>query len=120
LQNLSSKFRGVHFEPAGLTGNPAIPTASSLVDYIFRWMELRFLGTSAIAVADTLPAKASARGKKRAAAASSATPTPSKPRSSAHPAAEATSTGISCPDCGAILMFAEGCMICRNCGYSRC
>ena len=43
LENLVAKFRGVHFEPNGLTSNPAIPTASSLVDYIFRWLELRFL-----------------------------------------------------------------------------
>ncbi len=43
LENLVAKFRGVHFEPAGLTGNPQIPTASSLVDYIFRWLGLRFL-----------------------------------------------------------------------------
>ena len=121
LQNLSSKFRGVHFEPAGLTGNPAIPTASSLVDYIFRWMELRFLGASA-AQREPVAAKAAARSKKRPA---TTTPTvePARsaaPRSAAHPAAEATSTGISCPDCGAILVFAEGCMSCRNCGYSRC
>jgi ribonucleoside-diphosphate reductase alpha chain len=43
LENLVGKFRGVHFEPAGITSNPEIPTASSLVDYIFRWLELRFL-----------------------------------------------------------------------------
>ncbi|MDE3095984.1 MAG: vitamin B12-dependent ribonucleotide reductase, partial [Chloroflexota bacterium] len=54
LENLVAKFRGVHFEPNGLTSNPAIPTASSIVDYIFRWLEVRFLtprGASADAVA---------------------------------------------------------------------
>jgi ribonucleoside-diphosphate reductase alpha chain len=25
-----------------------------------------------------------------------------------------------CPDCGEMLVFAEGCVICRNCGYSKC
>ncbi len=25
-----------------------------------------------------------------------------------------------CPDCGASLMFADGCMVCRACGYSKC
>ncbi len=43
LRNLVEKFRGVHFEPAGMTSNAAIPVATSIVDYIFRWFELRFL-----------------------------------------------------------------------------
>ena len=25
-----------------------------------------------------------------------------------------------CPDCGNLLEFGEGCMMCRNCGYSKC
>ncbi|MFH1380190.1 MAG: vitamin B12-dependent ribonucleotide reductase [bacterium] len=25
-----------------------------------------------------------------------------------------------CPDCGGMLEFGEGCMVCRGCGYSRC
>lgn len=25
-----------------------------------------------------------------------------------------------CPDCGAMLEFAEGCVICKSCGYSKC
>src|SRR3990170_2729747 len=43
LRTLVDKFKGVHFEPAGFTANPEIPQASSIVDYIFRWLELKFL-----------------------------------------------------------------------------
>ena len=43
LEDLVRKFRGVHFEPAGFTDNPELPQASSIVDYIFRWLERRFL-----------------------------------------------------------------------------
>ena len=25
-----------------------------------------------------------------------------------------------CPDCGSVLEFGEGCMVCRSCGYSKC
>jgi ribonucleoside-diphosphate reductase alpha chain len=26
----------------------------------------------------------------------------------------------SCPECPGTLVFAEGCEVCRDCGYSRC
>lgn len=42
LDALSNKFMHMRFEPAGFTGNPEIPIAKSIMDYIFRWMDLRF------------------------------------------------------------------------------
>ncbi len=180
LENLVAKFRGVHFEPAGLTNNPQIPNASSLVDYIFRWLELRFSGRPASdPVNDGATASAPSVGRARASAPrvaagrGSAKPasssdaavgdqqTPAISRSSrrrkdksfdltrtrgdgtergrqtpplagtaadlvpgvdlaAPTGAAPMSTGIGCPDCGAILVFAEGCLSCRACGYSRC
>src|ERR1017187_5626505 len=44
LKFLVDKFGHVRFEPSGWTGNPAIPYAKSIPDYIFRWMGLKFLG----------------------------------------------------------------------------
>jgi len=29
-------------------------------------------------------------------------------------------SGIGCPDCGALLAYQEGCLVCRSCGYNRC
>ncbi len=43
LAVLVSKVRHVRFEPDGRTGNKEIPTASSIIDYLFRWLELQFL-----------------------------------------------------------------------------
>ncbi len=43
LQDLVDKFSSVRFEPSGRTSNPAVPQAHSIVDYVFRWMQLRFL-----------------------------------------------------------------------------
>ena len=43
LEVLCSKFTHVRFEPSGWTGNPKIGFAKSIVDYIFRWLELKFL-----------------------------------------------------------------------------
>ncbi|HEY2364218.1 MAG TPA: vitamin B12-dependent ribonucleotide reductase [Candidatus Angelobacter sp.] len=40
---LCEKFQHTRFEPSGFTGNPEIPIAKSIMDYIFRWLELRFV-----------------------------------------------------------------------------
>ena len=44
LKFLVNKFAHVRFEPSGWTGNPQIPYATSIMDYIFRWLALKFLG----------------------------------------------------------------------------
>src|SRR3954468_14803149 len=43
LKVLCDKFSHTRFEPSGFTGNPAIPIAKSITDYIFRWLALKFL-----------------------------------------------------------------------------
>jgi ribonucleoside-diphosphate reductase alpha chain len=43
LEDLVRKFSHQRFEPWGLTGNPQIRSASSIIDYIFRWIALRFI-----------------------------------------------------------------------------
>jgi ribonucleoside-diphosphate reductase alpha chain len=43
LRDLINKFAHVRFEPSGFTGNPEIPIAKSVIDYIFRWLGSRFL-----------------------------------------------------------------------------
>lgn len=42
LSSLTQKFRRMSFEPHGWTGNPEIQYASSVLDYVFRFLELRF------------------------------------------------------------------------------
>ncbi len=46
LQVLVDKIQGMRFEPAGRTSNPDIPIARSVMDYIGRWLELKFLISS--------------------------------------------------------------------------
>ena len=43
LRVLCDKFSHTRFEPSGWSGNPKIGYAKSLTDYLFRWLELRFL-----------------------------------------------------------------------------
>ncbi len=42
LHVLIEKFKGTRFEPAGFTGNQEIPIATSIMDYLFRWLAIRF------------------------------------------------------------------------------
>lgn len=46
LSALVNKFSHVRFEPSGFTKNPQIPIAKSVIDYIFRWMAIKFLPRS--------------------------------------------------------------------------
>jgi len=84
LRSLADKMKGTRFEPAGLTESKEIPIATSVIDYMFRFLEKKFLSPDG------------------------------------GPAAPA-STGMLCPDCGAMAIFEEGCLRCAaGCGWSRC
>jgi ribonucleoside-diphosphate reductase alpha chain len=43
LKLLCEKFAHTRFEPSGWTNNPDIGFAKSIMDYIFRWLHVRFL-----------------------------------------------------------------------------
>ncbi len=45
LKLLVDKFSHTRFEPSGWTGNPDISRASSIMDYIFRWLGRKFMAT---------------------------------------------------------------------------
>jgi ribonucleoside-diphosphate reductase alpha chain len=47
LQALVDKFSHARFEPSGMTKNPEIRFAKSIVDYIFRWLATKFLSAEA-------------------------------------------------------------------------
>src|SRR5205085_9695323 len=45
LETFVDKFGFIRFEPEGYTGNPEIPFAKSMPDYIVRWLAARFCDT---------------------------------------------------------------------------
>ena len=61
LKLLCEKFAHTRFEPSGWTGNPDIGFAKSIMDYIFRWLQLRFLTGQQQMLFDNLQAEARRR-----------------------------------------------------------
>jgi len=57
LEALVRKFAHQRFEPSGFTKNPEIRNASSITDYVFRWLALQFIPgyRESVTVARTQP-----------------------------------------------------------------
>ena len=101
LKFLVDKFSHVRFEPGGWTGNPHVPYAKSILDYIFRWMGARFLGPEyAVTEAGETP-------KLR--------PTEPDPQQSL-PFAPVADDAPLCSECGSIMTRNGSCYKCGNCG----
>jgi ribonucleoside-diphosphate reductase alpha chain len=107
IQDLARKLKNTRFEPYGRTKNPDIPWATSIVDYVFRWLERKFSPESA-------EADASAHATQDAGAHTAPLPAEGPVLSPAE------GTGLGCPDCGALLVYQEGCLVCRSCGFNKC
>jgi ribonucleoside-diphosphate reductase alpha chain len=58
LRLLCDKFSRTRFEPYGFTENPDIPRASSIMDYLFRWLGSKFVRETPVAEAEPAPAAA--------------------------------------------------------------
>ncbi|MBV8674619.1 MAG: vitamin B12-dependent ribonucleotide reductase [Acidobacteriaceae bacterium] len=61
LKVLCEKFAHSRFEPSGWTGNEQIGFAKSIMDYIFRWLQLRFLSGQQLSLFAGLAAPVSSR-----------------------------------------------------------
>ena len=128
LQALVDKFSHVRFEPSGMTKNPDVRFAKSIVDYIFRWMASKFLSVEAQFRAGVNNRDDAADGY---AAEPAAVP---EPKASTDPTARVSRTGAivpstsqfaaiqnqedapPCTTCGSIMVRSGACYKCSNCG----
>ncbi len=42
ISEACARFKGMRFEPMGHTSNPDIPEVTSIIDYVFKYLELEF------------------------------------------------------------------------------
>ena len=123
LQDLVDKFSHVRFEPSGMTKNPDVRFAKSIVDYIFRWMAAKFLSAEAqfrAGVNNREEATATAPQQlpldAAAAAGASATAAITSPRTSSFAAMQNQEDAPPCSTCGSIMVRSGSCYKCANCG----
>ncbi|MCY1045749.1 vitamin B12-dependent ribonucleotide reductase [Corallococcus sp. bb12-1] len=116
MQVLADKFCHTRYEPSGFTGNPNIPIAKSITDYIFRWLSLKFLPTAPCGDdAEVTPVEESRPAPVTQAAVPSQTlrlSAVSSSRSTYLNQADAP----PCHTCGAITVRSGACYKCANCG----
>ena len=113
LELLVKKFAHTRFEQSGYTGNREIPIAKSVLDYIFRWLALKFLPPEALPEEEKSMANGHANGHAKATAAPAAEPAPA-PGSRAYAALQEDAP--PCSECGSIMVRAGACYRCLNCG----
>lgn len=118
LKVLVNKFAHCRFEPAGFTGNPSIPIAKSITDYIFRWLASKFLSaedqqTIGIINRDEPLSKVKNKINVAELAVSFGNPVD---RDSSKFTFEIQADAPPCPDCGAIMVRNGACYKCLNCG----
>jgi len=128
LQVLVDKFSHARFEPSGMTRNPDIRFAKSIVDYIFRWLATKFLSQEAQYHAG-VNNREERRAEERSAAApapAAAKPASEKEKASSKPPTSATTYAAAaiqnqedappCSMCGSIMVRSGSCYKCANCG----
>src|SRR6187401_3307386 len=118
LQDLVDKFSHVRFEPSGMTRNPDVRFAKSIVDYIFRWMAAKFLSPEAqfragvnnreevtVTTPEQLPLEVKAT-----------VATSPAPKASSFAAIQNQEDAPPCSTCGSIMVRSGACYKCTNCG----
>ncbi len=101
LKFFVDKFSHVRFEPSGWTGNPTVPYAKSIMDYIFRWLGAKFLGDEyAAGEAGEAPGLRVTE------------PDPQQ----ALPFAPVAADAPTCSECGGLMTRNGSCYKCENCG----
>jgi ribonucleoside-diphosphate reductase alpha chain len=126
LEDYVSKFVNMKFEPSGMTNDPDIRFASSLVDYVFRRLALDYLAADereGVGIMSIEERKEYARAEAESrtvepvdeARGPSATPAPQRVEPVEKPSGKVLDAPL-CYQCGSKMQPAGSCYVCTTCG----
>lgn len=110
LETLVNKFAHMRFEPSGVTNNPQIRFAKSIMDYIFRWLALKFLPP------EEQPANEVASIENHTNLSQPVVEQASSVKHAEQLVFQLQADAPPCPDCGSIMVRNGACYKCLNCG----
>ncbi|MGA9391125.1 MAG: vitamin B12-dependent ribonucleotide reductase, partial [Candidatus Sulfotelmatobacter sp.] len=124
LKLFCEKFAHTRFEPSGWTSNPDIGFAKSIMDYIFRWLQLRFTGQQQLLFENLRPKSSLSSSQLEEAPSAIRRPETGnrEPGAGSIHAADALAGIIdlgdapTCSFCGSIMTRNGSCYRCGSCG----
>ncbi|MBM4356365.1 MAG: vitamin B12-dependent ribonucleotide reductase, partial [Deltaproteobacteria bacterium] len=111
LASLVEKFAHLRFEPSGFTNNPEIPIAKSIVDYISRWLNSKFLNEDG-----TVRAYGNGHGRTATSPSGQPPKSPSQAGAAVHSLVRSQDDAPSCHNCGDVMTRNGACYKCSTCG----
>jgi ribonucleoside-diphosphate reductase alpha chain len=108
---LIEKFSHMRFEPSGFTGNKEIPIAKSILDYIFRWLDHKFMLPD-----DQVRAYEAKETNQTENLSEIKIITASTREQTEKEVFQQQSDAPPCHQCGSIMIRSGSCYKCRNCG----
>lgn len=134
LKTLVRKFKDMRFDPSGFTNNPQVPMAKSVIDYVFRYLGVKYLSPEdkeeifgpeyaqaeePVAVAVMQDEKKDQSSKNDVLLAGLISKQPEAKSTNGHATNGKSSTVIAhapiCNQCGALMIRAGSCYSCPNC-----
>ena len=132
IGDMIGKFAHMRFEPQGFTGNPEVPMAKSIPDYVFRYLGSRFLSPEERQGLGIQPAPEGLRLPAVFASVPNSAGTALRPPAVAVSDGDAPEMGeafvaatvvipddghaVTCGSCGGLMRPSGACMVCENCG----
>ncbi len=116
LTTLVNKFAHSRFEPSGVTNNPNIRFAKSIMDYIFRWLALKFLSPENRPNAEPISIENQTKLGERPAMNQSPAQASSSLGDIEPRVFQLQSDAPPCAECGSIMVRNGACYKCLNCG----